>query len=156
MDALPVLLQRLYAHIPLHEKRNTAISQGGVGWHIQHSLMVISGIIEQVKKSDPLLYKWKFNLLRSIVFFKKTLPRGKAKAPSRVIPREEITPTTLQTFFEMAQQKIIELEQLEAHNYFTHAYFGDLNLQQTKKMILIHTHHHLKIVEDIIKKPSSS
>ena len=64
---LEKLTETMKAKLPFIDKKNEAVSQAAVGWHIQHSLMVINTIITSLEKSDTKEYKWKFNFLRTII-----------------------------------------------------------------------------------------
>ncbi len=152
MQATLQLLEKLASYIPQFEKENTAVSGKNAGWHIQHSFLALAGIVDAAKASDPQQYKWTFNPLRTIIFLRKSIPRGKGKAPDRSVPKDVITSSTLQDHYNIARQKLEEVNLLQAKNYFIHPYFGHLHLRHTKKMLLIHTKHHLKIVEDILKQ----
>ena len=151
MKNLDAIVPELATYIPNHNQSNKAISEVSVGWHIEHSLLVIKQITSTVAQSEPKLYKYKFNISRFFVFLSKTIPRGKAKAPKVVIPVEEITIETLQESLKNTYQAIAYLKDCQEHQYFMHPFFGQLNKKQTIKFLAIHTEHHLKIIRDILK-----
>ena len=133
------------------DKINQAISEGSVGWHIAHCTLVIVSIVNAVKASDAETFKSKFNLKKSIIFLLKAMPRGKGKAPTRVMPIELITKDGLLKNIEKAKEKIVELNTFDSNNFFDHPYFGNLNLKDTIKFLAIHNNHHAKIIRDILK-----
>ena len=149
MRNLTPLLNQLESHIVDFKKTNVAVSQSSIGWHIDHSLMVINGIIEQLKKSNPEQYKWQFNWNRIFIKSINKIPRGRGKAPKAVQPLESSSVEILNSKLHIANDSIIELENLEPNNYFKHPYFGNLNLKTTIWFLELHTKHHLKIIEDI-------
>ena len=151
MKNLDAILPELANYITHHNQSNKAISEVSVGWHIEHSLLVIKQITATVAQSEPKLYKYKFNISRFFVFLSKTIPRGKAKAPKVVIPVEEITIETLQESLKNTYQAVAYLKDCQEHQYFMHPFFGQLNKKQTIKLLAIHTQHHLKIIRDILK-----
>ena len=151
MKNLDAILPELANYITRHNQFNKAISEVSVGWHIEHSLLVIKQITATVAQSEPKLYKYKFNISRFFVFLSKTIPRGKAKAPKVVIPVEEITIETLQESLKNTYQAVAYLKDCQEHQYFMHPFFGQLNNKQTIKLLAIHTEHHLKIIRDILK-----
>lgn len=143
-------LDELYNYVEQAHQVNTAVSSVNVGWHIEHSSLVIIKIIETVSKSDPNNYKWKFNLKRSFVFCLKKFPRGKAKAPDIVMPKQ-IEKTDFPALLIKTKEAIKKLDQVGHNQYFLHHVFGDLNKKNTFIMLDIHTKHHLAIVKDIIR-----
>ena len=151
MKNLDAIVPELANYIADYNQFNHAISEASVGWHIEHSLLVIKQVTATVAQSEPKLYKSKFNLSRFFVFLLKTIPRGKAKAPKVVIPVDEITLETLQESLKNTYQAITYLKDCEANQYFMHPFFGQLNKKQTIKFLGIHTEHHLKIIRDILK-----
>jgi len=151
MKNLDAILPELANYIADYNQSNHAISEASLGWHIEHSLLVIKQVTATVAQSEPKLYKSKFNVKRFIVFLTKTIPRGKAKAPKVVIPSEEITVDLLQESLKNTYQAITYLKDCEANQYFMHPFFGQLNKKQTIKFLAIHTKHHLKIIRDILK-----
>lgn len=151
MTELNQVLQQLEIQIKNHEKLNPAISQSSIGWHIDHSLLVINGIIKQLKKSAPEQYKWQFNWNRLYIKMRGEIPRGKGKAPKVVQPTETPSIETLTLKLLEAKNTILELENLHPNSYFAHPYFGNLNVKTTLWFLKLHTKHHLKIIEDIGK-----
>ena len=150
MKSTSNLINELATNIPFAEKINASISSSSVGWHIDHSLMVINQIVGAVKASDPKEYQWSFNMKRLVVFTTGKIPRGKAKAPKSVIPENAFDENDVRTKMEKALYKLGKLDELPANHFFIHPFFGHLNVKNTKKMIALHTDHHLAIIKDII------
>ena len=152
MKQLPGLLKRLEEQIPHAAKSNPAVSKGNVGWHIEHSLLVINAIADAVKKSDANNYKWKFNMARTFIYAIGQIPRGKVKAPASVQPKGEFNIDKVEADFITAHNNIAVLKGLPANQFFKHPFFGDLNVKPTVTFLELHTRHHLKIMEAIIKQ----
>ncbi|TAH08374.1 MAG: DUF1569 domain-containing protein [Sphingobacteriia bacterium] len=144
------LLEQLRALTANSNALDAKISAASVGWHIDHSLLVINQIVNALKQSDPNTYTTKFNFKRWLVFNLNRLPRGKAKAPKHVIPRNEFELSVTMEQMDRAIQHILDLDQLNRDHYFQHPFFGTLNLKRTRKMLSLHTKHHLKIIHDIL------
>jgi len=151
MRNLEPSLDKLYSFISQADKQNDAVSSVNIGWHIEHSLLVISRIIETVVNSNPEKYEWKFDFKRSFVFLLGKFPRGKAKAPEIVIPKQNEQPN-YDVLFASTREAIKNLASAKPNQYFTHPIFGKLNKRHTFVMLDIHTKHHLKIIEDIISQ----
>ncbi len=147
---LPLLLQ-LESHISNFEKTNPNVSNSTVGWQIDHCLLVINGIIGQIEISDPLKYQPKWTFPKFMVFTTGKIPRGKAKAPKVVIPTQVATQEKLIAKLAVAKNNVLKLDSFSENQFFNHPFFKDLNVKQTKKFLTIHTKHHLKIIEDILK-----
>ena len=144
------LIQQLENYLVFLKTEKPSVSTANVGWHIQHSLLVIIKVIESIQQSDPLEYKWKFNVKRSIVFAMNGFPRGKAKAPKSVEPAEIITNELVIETLSIASKSLSILDKCSPNQYFNHPFFGKLNVKSTHKFLKIHTHHHIKIIKDII------
>ena len=152
MKNLGNLITELENKIPKQEFVNEAISKSSVGWHIEHTLLTINRIIDQLKKSDTNDYKWKFNYLRILVFTINKIPRGRGQAPNSVKPKNNFTADTLKRHSETTKEKLKDLQTLKPNNHFEHPYFGKLNLKPAIKFLIIHTKHHIDIINDIIEK----
>jgi hypothetical protein len=149
MQKLHKQLDELESYIPQLDVRNEAISASSVGWQIEHDLLVISSVIEGVKRSDPASYKWRFKPLKYVILWRGVIPRGKVGAPKVVTPGE-ITPESLQAHVALCRQRLAELEQVGNDHYFTHPFFGDLKKKETLRFLYVHTEHHLKIIREML------
>ena len=151
MNPLIPLLLQLECHISNFEKTNPNISNSTVGWQIDHCLLVINGIIGQIEISDPSKFQPKWTFPKFMVFTTGKIPRGKAKAPKVVIPTQVATQDELLAKLAAAKNNVLKLDSFSENQFFNHPFFKDLNVKQTKKFLTIHTKHHLKIIEDILK-----
>ena len=149
-DLLLSKVSELEQAIPTQHLQAPSVSKVQLGWHIEHSLLTINRIIGALEKSDPDAYKRKFNIGRLIMFKAKFFPRGRAQSPKAVIPKE-FDEVTLMTHVVSTRERLPGLEQLEENKYFYHPYLGNLNVEDAKRFLLIHTEHHLKIIRDIAK-----
>ena len=150
MQKLSNLVDELASYIPQSELRNDQVSASNIGWQIEHSLLVISSVIEGVKRSDPSKYKWSFRPFKYLIFWRGKIPRGKSKAPKFVIP-DTFTAESLQNHIDSCRAKITEFESVGAGHYFSHPYFGDTKKKDVIPFLEIHTEHHVKIIKDILK-----
>jgi hypothetical protein len=151
MKSMASLIIELENQLPFIEQKNETVSQASVGWHIEHTLLALIKMITAVEHSNPVDYKWKFNLKRSIVLGLGKIPRGKARVPDAVNPKGETSIANINGLLEKAKQKIVSLESMRPDKYFTHPVFGDVKLKQARRVIAIHTQHHIKIINDIVK-----
>lgn len=142
-------IHQIEAFVPQYEVLNTSVSKASVGWHLDHSLKVINGVIELLK-SAPTDKKAKLTMLGRFCLLAHYIPRGKGKAPKTVLPPETITSSDLAQQIEISKQLVYDLEFISEKATFKHPYFGILSKTQTLKFIRIHTKHHLKIVRDIL------
>jgi hypothetical protein len=152
MKTLLALVHELETKLPFIEQRKEAVSQTTVGWHLEHSLLALVKMVSATEHSNPADYKWRFNLKRSLILLLGKIPRGKAKAPAAVKPGEAISAGTIIPLLEKAKQKVEMFEQLSSDKFFTHPVFGDVKVKQARRVIAIHTAHHLAIINDIVKK----
>ena len=151
MKKLENLIDILESNVEFGEKKNLVISQSNITWQIDHTLKVINGIIFSLKNSNPTDYKSKFNFKRSLIFFTKNIPRGKVQAPQSVRTYDEISKQDLIEQIALAKKLLQDLNNLNKDHYFKHPFLGDLNVKQTIKFLEIHTNHHLKIINDILR-----
>jgi len=152
MEKLKLLLKELENKIENFELVNPSVSNSSIGWHIEHSFLVVNVIIEGLKKSNPNDYKWKFNLKRLYVYTINKIPRGRGKVPKRVQPQNNFSHESLKNHFVITTEKLKELSKLNPRTYIEHPVFGMLNVKPTLKFLLIHTQHHIDIINDIINK----
>lgn len=103
MKSLLALINELETKLPFIEQKKESVSQVTVGWHLEHSLLALIKMIKTVEQSNPADYKRKLNLKRSIVFMLGKFPRGRAKAPDSVKPKEEISLDNIKGLLEKAK-----------------------------------------------------
>ena len=151
MKTLATLVTDLENALPFLDKKNEAISQVTVGWHIEHSLLALIKMITATEHSNPAEYKKTFNWKRTLVITIGKIPRGKARVPSSVKPGDEVSEATIKPLLEKAKQKVELFETLSSDKYFTHPVFEDVKLYKARRVIAIHTIHHIKIINDILK-----
>lgn len=151
MKKLLNLVEQLALQIPNADRINNEVSDANIGWHIEHSCLVIIKIAETIVKSDPKNYTFKFNFSKIMVFLTGTFPRGRAKAPASVIPIENISKEHLLESIDKAKKAISEISGCNKNQFFSHPLFGKLNVPNTLKFYSIHTNHHLLIIHDILK-----
>jgi hypothetical protein len=137
--------------IPFFEQQNKNISKVNVAWHLDHSLKVINNVCEALKQSTPTNYKPTFSFLKAYIFLTKSIPRGKAKAPKAVVSTNKILKEVIEKQLTLAKTNLNEINKLHAKSYFPHPFFGMIPLKKSFLFMEIHTNHHLKIVNDIIK-----
>tara|TARA_R110002110_G_scaffold59981_9_gene169336 strand:- start:1455 stop:1928 length:474 start_codon:yes stop_codon:yes gene_type:complete len=145
-------LSKLESFIPLLDKENLKVSKSTVGWQLDHALKVFNAVSKWTENSNPKEYKRKFNFWRSVLFPLGYFPRGKVRAPKYVLPPEIIKNEDLNAQLQTARTHIENLKTLPEKAYFKHFIFGMLSKKQILRFLEMHTKHHLKIVNDILKK----
>ncbi len=152
MQELKSLIDKLNSNISSFEKENSNISNGSVGWHIEHSLKTIYQIITACKNSNPTEYQSHFNFKRFLILkVAKKIPRGKAKAPKIVRPEGDISIESLTLSLAKVNENLMNWESLDKNAHFPHPFFGVLNKKETENFLVLHTKHHLMIIKDILK-----
>ena len=151
MENLHKLITQLESEITQHETVNLQASTGSVGWHIAHSLKTIDQIVTACKTSNPKEYQSKFNFKRFlIVDVLNKIPKGKVKAPKLVRPEGEISKESLEFNLKNIKANLVAWNELDKNAFFKHPFFDDLNKKATEKFLMLHTHHHFKIINDIL------
>ncbi|AUP79846.1 DUF1569 domain-containing protein [Flavivirga eckloniae] len=150
--ALNNLLSRIEDYVPYKDENNPAVSQASVGWQLDHTLKVINRVSESLEKSNPNDFKKDFNIIRSILFPFCFIPRGRAKSPKVVLPKNEISTTDLHDQLRDAKLHLNNIRFLNENAHFKHFIFGILPKVKTLRFLEMHTKHHLKIVWDILNK----
>ncbi|WJJ97318.1 DUF1569 domain-containing protein [Algibacter luteus] len=151
-EILSQLLSKIEATIPQKEVKNPSVSNATVGWQLDHALKVFNAVSEWTANSNPEDYKYKFNYWRTILLTSGYFPRGKVKAPKHVLPPETVTTEDLLKQLETARIHVGKLKSLPEKAYFKHFIFGKLSKKKTLRFLEVHTNHHLKIINDILKK----
>lgn len=145
-------LEKLEIYIEIEDSTKSSISQVSTYRHLMHSICVVDDVIDALQDSDPNTYMRNFNPTRCIVFLSWWIPRWAAQSPAHLKEFGKITKELLKTRLGQVKDKISLLEELDSHSHFGHSRFGQMNLVQTKRFLVLHTHHHIKIIKDILHK----
>ncbi len=146
---------QLESYIPQMDLSSAGVSKVAVGWHLDHMLRVIKTTCTSLKTSNPEDYHWQPNSTRSYVLAKGSFSRGVARAPKSVVATGEILMPELYDQLKQVKLLVSEIGSLHPESSFAHIYFGLINLEESQQFLEIHTRHHLKIIEDIIKAAES-
>lgn len=152
MKSLEQQLTELKTYIEEGDQLANSVSSKGTYWHIDHSLNVISKVIQVLKESNPDDFDPHSSFLKSVIMFTGYMPRGKGRAPKQTVNQNEINRTELKKTFKQVQSASKSVASLSNDKTFDHPLFGWLTKKETIRFIGIHTHHHLKIIRDIRKK----
>lgn len=148
---LNTYIKRLESYIPQYEFSNPKVSKATMAWQIDHSLKVINNVCSALQSSDPETFENNMSFLGKFLLLFGKFPRGKAKAPKHVLPPENITKDDLISQVKTAKQNIETINILPKNAYFKHPMFGHINTKRVVRFLEVHTNHHLKIVDDMLK-----
>ncbi|WP_374440720.1 DUF1569 domain-containing protein [Epilithonimonas sp.] len=148
---LEKLLQKIESLLPEIDKENEKVSKASVGWHLEHSLLILNGSLKGLTMTNPQNYKPKSSIKKFIFLNFGIIPRGKIKSPKQFIPLEIPTKESLEKLLNLAKERLEAVKNLPSKSYITHPFLGDLDKKATLKFLGLHTNHHLKIIGDILK-----
>ena len=144
-------LEDLKKYIEQEDKSNSDVSAAGTYWHLDHIFQVITRISKALIKSDPEEFRGKFKPNWAVIRTAGKIPRGVGRAPKSVQPETEKNASELLEDLANAKSIIERVHTLDKKAHFIHPVFGTLDLKNTLKFLKIHTKHHLKIIDDILK-----
>lgn len=145
-------INELEALLPSQAIVNTTVSEASVGWHIEHSLLVMNGVLSTFIKSDPKNYRWKWNFRRTFIMVGGKIPRGRGRAPKQVFPEANFEEEKMRSLSANIRSYLPKVDGLSKNHFFQHPQFHHLNKKRTLRFIQIHTNHHLAIIHDILAK----
>ena len=148
---LEPLLADIENAIQFRDQKDLAVSKVDVAWQLDHMLKVINRITDTLERSNPDAYSSSINAARTMSLTAGYIPRGRAQSPDVVRPPEIIITEDIYAQLEDARANINTLIALDKNANFEHPYFGQLNKGQAVRFLEVHTKHHLKIVDDILK-----
>ncbi len=144
-------LQDIAYFIQFRDREASGVSSKPVIWHLSHSLKVINTIVGQLRMSNVADYTYKFSFMRVLVLLLGYIPRGKAKAPSVVVPLDTISTQEVLAQLDKARASLSSIAAMEALVHVKHPILGCLHKKHAQRFLKIHTKHHLKIVAQILK-----
>ncbi len=152
MTKLENQLHALDQAIQKGDLQKVSVSKSGTYWHIGHALKVIISIIGVMEASVPDQFVKKNSFMWLLIQWFGVIPRGKGRSPKRVLPPEQLDRALLEQMLKEAREAVAILPSLPPDKYFRHPAFGDMRKKKAIKFIGIHSHHHIKIINEIIEK----
>jgi hypothetical protein len=133
--------------------RAPKVSDWSVGRQVDHMLNVAQGAHTRLTGESAELARG-INLAGRLLLGLGWLPRGVGKSPRSVLPAEAPVATVEVERLGRLRQDFQALGKgagklTSRRRIFPHPYFGGLDARQTLRFLVVHTHHHLKIVRDI-------
>lgn len=151
MENIKSQLQKIESLLPQIDKENSQVSKASVGWHLEHSLLILNGSLKGLTMTNPDNYNPKFSIKKFIFLNFGLIPRGKIKSPKQFIPLEIPTKESLEKLLNLAKERLEAVKNLPLKSYITHPFLGDLDKNTTLRFLGLHTNHHLKIIDNILK-----
>ncbi|GAL75017.1 hypothetical protein JCM19275_1056 [Nonlabens ulvanivorans] len=143
---------KIESYLMVMDEANLEVSEAPVKWHLFHSLQVINGVLKEAEHSNPDEYNSKTNFQWRFVSVFNKIPRNKVTAPDKVNPSYNITKKQILEELKKARKSIEGWRDLEKNNFYKHAVLMNLNKRKIRKFLRVHSRHHLKIIQDILKK----
>lgn len=154
-ETSPDFLNKEFGEIEeLFSKRdfaNPEVSKANVAWHLDHMLKTINQVSKKLIDSDPGAFRSNFSPQRTFVHTSGIIPRGAAESPKNVRPPEVVLLDSLERQLSLAKINLKKITDLNEKANFQHPIFKQLDRDQTRRFLDVHTNHHLKIIRDILK-----
>jgi len=144
-------LLKIESLLPKIEVTNDKVSKASVGWHLEHLLLILNSSLKGLTITDPKDYKPKFSPKKFVFLNFGLIPRGKIRAPKQFFPLEVPTQESILKLLNLAKDRLQAAKELPEKSFITHPFLGDFDKQTTLRFLRLHSNHHLKIVDDILK-----
>jgi len=143
LDEMEILLEK-------STSMNSKVSDADVAWHLEHNLLVINQVITNLKHFNVQMFQPTFSIAKWFVILVGIIPKGKVKAPQAVSPKEGSDKDKIIQELALARENVEDLKSIPLNKYFEHPIFGHVNVRLTSRFLAVHTHHHLKIIHQIL------
>ncbi|MCD9856040.1 DUF1569 domain-containing protein [Epilithonimonas sp. JDS] len=151
MDKIEIQLQKIELLLSKIDVTNEKVSKASVGWHLEHLLLILNSSLKGLTMTNPKDYNPKFSLKKFVFLNFGMIPRGKIRAPKQFIPLEVPTRESILKLINRAKERLKAVENLPEKSFITHPFLGDFDRKTTFRFLWLHSNHHLKIVDDILK-----
>lgn len=151
MDKIEIQLQKIESLLSKIDVTNEKVSKASIGWHLEHSLLILNSSLKGLTMTNPQDYNPKFSLKKFVFLNFGMIPRGKIKAPKQFVPLEIPTRESVLKLINLAKERLEALKNLSEKSFITHPFLGDFDKKTTLRFLWLHSNHHLKIVDDILK-----
>lgn len=152
MHKIEYQLQKIEALLPQITVTNNKVSKASVGWHLEHLLLILNSSLKGLTMTDPKDYNPTFSIKKFIFLNFGLIPRGRIRAPKQFFPAEIPTVESITKLLNLARERLRATEELHEKSFITHPFLGDFDKKTTFRFLWLHSNHHLKIADDILKK----
>ncbi|MEQ9103342.1 MAG: hypothetical protein RIE53_01455 [Rhodothermales bacterium] len=156
---LETTLNTLRHHVGDAEALNADVSAWSVGMHVEHCALAMAGMATKLADSvdpdrEPSVLpappvKW--SVPRVFVSVTGTIPRGKGKAPTGVVPEPSPPRERILNALDVAEACVEAAVALPEEAWYDHHVFGSFQRNRALWFMGVHNRHHLKIIRDILK-----
>ena len=135
-------------------RRAAGVSDWSVAQQLEHLSLSSDSILdglEKIERGEITERGGGATLVGRVILLFGKIPRGKGKAPERVVPSGLDGAATVAAF-EAAKRRFekLDLARLEASaGTFSHPVFGHLTARQWLRFVDVHHRHHSRIIDDI-------
>lgn len=132
--------------------RVSGVSAWSTGQQVDHMLRILDRGLTRIEKGGKTPSRG-INLVGRMALALRWIPRGVGKAPQGMegqeVPASELAARLDETRARLAVLRARPEGMRPGERILPHPYFGGLDLPQTVRFWVIHTAHHLHIVDDI-------
>ena len=151
MDKIEIQLQKVESLLSKIDLINEKVSKASFGQHLEHLLLILNSSLKGLTITNPQDYNPKFSLKKFVFLNFGMIPRGKIRAPKQFIPLEIPTQESILKLINLEKTRLEAVKNLPEKSFITHPVLGDFDKKTTLRCLWLHSNHHLKIVEDILK-----
>ena len=151
MDKIEIQLQKIESLSSKIDVVNESVSKASVGWHLEHLLLILNSSLKGLTLTNPKDYNPKFSLKKFVFVNFGIIPRGKISSPKQFVPVNVPTQESILKLINLAKTRLEAVKNLPEKSFITHPFLGDFDKKTTLRFLWLHSNHHLKIVEDILK-----
>ena len=151
MDKIEIQLQKIESLSSKIDVVNESVSKASVGWHLEHLLLILNSSLKGLTLTNPKDYNPKFSLKKFVFVNFGMIPRGKISSPKQFVPLNVPTQESILKLMNLAKTRLEAVKSLPEKSFITHPFLGDFDKKTTLRFLWLHSNHHLKIVDDILK-----
>lgn len=142
----------------------TSVSEWSVREHLEHLMLTDSAIVQVLEQiadgSWPEGERGRPNLVGRIIQWTGWIPRGKGRAPDKVIPGD-MSEQEIASGFRNARERFARLGDqvpilIRSRTTQAHPALGHFTAKQWLRFVHIHHRHHQRIVREILAAPRPS
>jgi len=148
----PQQLDALSGWVEQRDRLHAPTSMWTIGQQIEHCCLVIGGVHEALRRSEPPAPPAKITIVRRAVWWTGRIPHGRANAPKSVQPAAVPDRTHLEAAIERARGQVDSIRNLAQDAWFRHFMFDVLRRDEALRFLQIHTNHHLRIMKQIAQR----